>query len=120
MEVSSVTLKINNKKKKKSVTAKRICPYFLPFKILDFLNGWIRKTLEEHVISTNTKRATFIKQNPIRRSQKMTSQRIFMVHTNYITSTRLVGIFNKLVSPPAFSCRGSVGLCTLIQGLNQV
>lgn len=41
------------------MTVKRICPYFFPFKKLDFLNGWIRKTLEEHVISTNTKRQLY-------------------------------------------------------------
>ena len=85
--------------------AKRICPYFFPFKKLDFLNGWIRKTLEEHAISTNTKRATFIKQNPIRRPQKMTSQRIFMVYTNHIASRRLEGFLVNLCHPPAHSCR---------------
>ena len=61
-------------------------------------------------------KAIFIKQSPIERSQKMASQRIFMERINYMQH-EAVGMFNELVSPPARSCRGSEGLCSLIQGL---
>ena len=49
----------------------------------------------------------------------MTSQRIFMVYTNHIASRRLEGFLVNLCHPLP-TAAGSVGLCTLIQGLNQV
>lgn len=47
----------------------------------------------------------------------MTSQSVFMVHTNYITSTRLVGIFNKLVSPPCLQLQRVCGAVHINPGL---
>lgn len=83
------------------------------------LPEWIDKenTFLKKICYFSKCKGSFHKANIIKRSQKkMASQRSYGTH-NLITSTRLVRLFNELVSPPSCSCRGSVGRCSLIQGL---